>query len=188
MYLYIWRCKRCVEIHYFFYIMNPLFSVISQFRFLPVVWRHNHNEWYLWYMLPWEQLPGLLLSFSEITQMNLKSTEQWGQHYWLLHLCSASMAPKVCHGSSLWRQFQDQWKGKKLRNSRMSNSKEKETFGCLLMCFTAVEYMYTNGGSDNSHKVKKKKKVYSLYIIYASVTYCRSIHTSTSAQSQHIEM
>lgn len=48
--------------------------------------------------------------------------------------------------------------------------------------------MYTNGGSDNSHKVKKKKKVYSLYIIYASVTYCRSIHTSTSAQSQHIEM
>lgn len=171
MYLYIWRCKRCVEI-----------------RFLPLVWRHNHNEWYLWYMLPWEQLPGLLLSFSEITQMNLKSIEQWGQHYWLLHLCSAFMAPKVCHGSSLWRQFQDQWKGKKLRNSRMSNSKEKETFGCILMCFTAVEYMYTNGGSDNSHKVKKKKKVYSLYIIYASVTYCRSIHTSTSAQSQHIEM
>lgn len=60
-------------------------------------------------------------------------------------------------------------KAEKLKND--NNSKEKETFGCILMCFMAVEYMYTNGGSDNSHKVKKKKKkVYSLYIIYASVT------------------
>lgn len=47
-------------------------------------------------------------------------------------------------------------KAEKLKND--NNSKEKETFGCILMCFTAVEYMYTNGDSDNSHKVKKINK------------------------------
>lgn len=73
-------------------------------------------------------------------------------------------------------------KAEKLKND--NNSKEKETFGCILMCFMAVEYMYTNGGSDNSHNVKKKKKRFTVCTL--STPQSHTVEASTQVHQPRV--